>query len=179
LISGGRAVAWLLLLGAVYAGLFGVGSQRWTVAKWGASGLAAAGLVWLVVVRIQRRPDWRQTTAKVLDVTPPPTSESNGRCQMALAVAIWGVTSPVGVTDHHVPWTKWPSVGASLPVMVDRWNHDRVRVLWNKVTPTGDRLLPPYPYPLFDIDEDLSDAEPPWIDAPHEEPEPPPSAGRQ
>ncbi|MFI7601279.1 hypothetical protein [Actinoplanes sp. NPDC049681] len=178
--STGRALAWLILLGAVYTGLLGVGSQRWTVARYGMAGLALAGLLWLVAVRVERSLDWQDATAKVLKVTPRPFSGTTARCELTLTMPSWHMLSPVTVVDYHVPWTKWPEVGASLPVKVDRRNRGRVRVLWEQVT-TADESLPSHLHPgvryddLYD-DNFLEEPGPaPW----RIEPEPPPAPGRQ
>ena len=128
----GGILVWGIVLGSVYAVWFAVGSQRWTIALWGVGGLAGAGLVGATVWYLRRPSPWRETTAEVLEVSPRVRPQDP--CVLKLSVPVGGLT-PVTATvrDYAVPASKWPDVGASLPVAHHVRRRHRVRVRWDRV----------------------------------------------
>jgi resuscitation-promoting factor RpfA len=139
-------LAWVATLIAVYLALFGAGARTWWVcAVGGAVGLLALALR----VFGQRRTGLLRMyvfgTARVVDAPPPPESGLVGRCELELmvfAAGIDGVT--VRVRDPAVPVSKWPEVGATLPVEVRAMSPRRTRVLWDQVLTHAMAEYDPY-----------------------------------
>jgi len=75
--------------------------------------------------------------ARVLSVPPPPAGQIVSRCDLRLQVHLPG--APVTVMRHRdpsVPLTKWPRVGAVLPVDLNPRTRS-LRVRWAGLSRTG------------------------------------------
>jgi len=112
----------------------GTGGGNTTVAMIG-GGLAISTVVYLTFrsssARSGRLVDG---TAHVVSVNDPPTAATHGRCELNLVVQAPRLTATVvRMRDNAVPVTKWPTPGASLPVLVDPKEPRDIRVCWDKV----------------------------------------------
>ena len=122
----------------VVAGIFvlacGVGMTNIAV---GGLGMAVAILGPLLIVMTGLRGgtrDYAYGMAHVHEVSALPPTGTVGRCELQLLVNAEGVNGvPVHVRDPLVPISKWPDVGATLPVKVNIRDPRDVRVLWDEV----------------------------------------------
>jgi hypothetical protein len=91
-----------------------------------------AVFVW--AVRLRRNRGYFYGTAHVHSVSPPPEVGTVGRAELHLSVFAHGMDGvAVRIRDPAVPVSKWPDVGATLPVEVAVHNLRNVRVLWDRV----------------------------------------------
>lgn len=125
-------VAGLLVLGAFLI-FYGFGLSNVAVIGLGAA-MAVLGPALSVMARIRGNREYVYGTGHVHEVSPLPAVGTFGRCELQLVVNARGVNGvPVRVRDAAVPTSKWPDVGATLPVMVAVDNPRRVQILWNDV----------------------------------------------
>ena len=100
-------------------------------------GVAVAVLGPLLIIMTGLRGGGREVTygtAHVHLVSPLPTSGTTGRCELELLVNAHGINGvPVRIRDPAVPVSKWPDVGATLPVMVSVRDPRETQVLWDEV----------------------------------------------
>ena len=73
-------------------------------------------------------------TARVVASSGPPDSASMANCAMSLVIEAEGIPA-YPLRHHHLltPTAKWPWPGTVLPVLVDRGDHDRIRILWDEM----------------------------------------------
>src|SRR5262249_22499377 len=73
-------------------------------------------------------------TAHVNQSSPPPMTGIHGRADLRLLVNAQGIRNAVvRIRDPEVPVSKWPDVGATLPVLIPNGNPRRLQVLWDQV----------------------------------------------
>jgi catechol 2,3-dioxygenase-like lactoylglutathione lyase family enzyme len=155
-----------LVCGLFTAGLFvlccGTGMSNVPVAALG----VAVGLLGPVVIALSsiraNRPDVFGT-AHVSQSSLPPTTGVTGYADLHLVVNAHGVhNAVVRIRDANVPVSKWPDVGATLPVLVPNGNPRRLQVLWDQVRghhdlATDDVSYSPYPVEEDYLEEDYPD----------------------
>ncbi len=117
------------------AGLFvlccGTGMASVPIAVMGvAVGLLGPIVIALSSVRANRADVFG--TAHVSQSSPPPLTGIHGRADLRLLVNAQGVRNAVvRIRDPEVPVSKWPDVGATLPVLIPNGNPRRLQVLWD------------------------------------------------
>jgi catechol 2,3-dioxygenase-like lactoylglutathione lyase family enzyme len=125
-------VAGLVTLGAFLI-FYGVGLSNVAIIGLGVA-MVILGPALSLMARIRGSREYVYGTAHVHDVSPLPPVGTFGRCELQLVVNARGVNGvAVRVRDAAVPISKWPDVGATLPVMVAVDNPRRVQILWNDV----------------------------------------------
>ena len=73
-------------------------------------------------------------TAHVSQSSPPPATGLTGRADLHLLVNAQGVhNAVVRLRDPAVPVSRWPDIGATLPVLIPNGNPRRLQVLWDQV----------------------------------------------
>lgn len=156
-----RLVAAVLGTFATFVILFGAGKGSWSTAAVGVAVLVIA--IALVITNALRRGAraWVAGTAHVHAASDPPASSTFGRCELQIVIDAPGLAArSVKVRDPRVPVSKWPEVGATLPVMVAIDDPRHVRILWDDVLTHAEAAgLPPElddTDPLIDdrLDED-------------------------
>ncbi len=96
-------------------------------------------------------------TARVVEISPPPTIGPTGRGELGLVIHARGIDGvAVRVRDPAIPLNKWPQAGATLPVRSVSGSPRKTIVLWADVrtheeATYDDRINPEY--------ADLSDEE--------------------
>src|SRR5690348_8290397 len=116
-----------------------MGAASWVLAALGAAVLAAAAAFYTVAALNSREFAYVPGTAHVVSCSPPPAANSQGRCEMQLAVHAPGMSDQaVKIRDAGVPVSKWPDAGATLPILVAVGDPRRVRVLWDNVRSHGE-----------------------------------------
>ena len=144
--------AWTIAFLGIFAGLFGVGSQRWLFVPIGiGSILLAAGLA--VVAEVRRRtPRTVRGVARVLSVSDAPPGTVFARCTMHAVIDAPGIPyATFTVREPRVPVEEWPSENDMLPVVIGLDGMGavrRVRVLWHEVAPRAA------PAAVYDPSED-------------------------
>ncbi|GAA1795859.1 hypothetical protein HC028_18650 [Planosporangium flavigriseum] len=134
-----------LACGLVTVGLFllpcGAGMGSIPIAALGvAIGLLGPAVILLSSVRANR-PDVFGT-AHVSQSSPPPATGVTGPADLQLVVNAKGVhNAVVRVRDAKAPVSKWPDVGATLPVLIPNGNPRRLQVLWDQVSGHHDLAM--------------------------------------
>jgi hypothetical protein len=89
-------------------------------------------------------------TARVVEISPPPTVGPSGRGELGLVIHARGIDGvAVRVRDPAIPLNKWPQVGATLPVRSVSGSPRKTIVLWADVrtheeATYDDRINPEY-----------------------------------
>lgn len=122
----------VLLAGFIAASGAGSGS-RVVVILGGALGLSA--VVYSIFSATQRRGVRKiPGTGHVISASPAPSSSTHGRCDLQLVVQAPRLAATS--IRHRDPWTpvaKWPTPGASLPVLVDPTDPRHLHICWDDV----------------------------------------------
>lgn len=122
----------VLLAGFIAASGAGSGS-RVVVILGGALGLSA--VVYSIFTATQRRGVRKiPGTGHVISASPAPSASTHGRCDLQLVVQAPRLAATS--IRHRDPWTpvaKWPTPGASLPVLVDPTDPRHLHVCWDDV----------------------------------------------
>jgi catechol 2,3-dioxygenase-like lactoylglutathione lyase family enzyme len=119
------------------AGLFvlccGTGMTNIPVAVLGgAVGLLGPVVIVLSSVRANRADVFG--SAHVSQSSPPPMTGIYGRADLHVMINAQGIhNAVVRLRDPQVPVSKWPDVGATLPVLIPNGNPRRAQVLWDQV----------------------------------------------
>src|SRR4051794_452708 len=97
----------------------------------------AVGVLGPVVILLSNaranRPDV-YGTAHVSQTTGPPVTGLTGRADLHLVINAHGVQNAVvRLRDPAVPVSRWPDIGATLPVLLPNGNPRRAQVLWDQV----------------------------------------------
>jgi catechol 2,3-dioxygenase-like lactoylglutathione lyase family enzyme len=150
-----------LVCGMFTAGLFvgccGGGMNNIPVAALGAAvGLLGPVVIVLSSMRANRADVFG--TAHVSQSSPPPTTGITGRADLHLVVNAQGIRNVVvRVRDPAVPVSKWPDVGATLPVLIPNGNARRLQVLWDQVRGHHDVAMHSATYSPYPEDEYLDE----------------------
>lgn len=131
----------------VYTAAAGAGMGSWPLGAIGGAGLVLG--VSLLLTSSLRGADraWVNGTGYVLEIHEPPRSLTHGRCEMQLQIDAPGhPPASVKIRDPRVPVSKWPPVGAVLPIQVATDDIRRVRVLWDEIVTVevGQQRTPRY-----------------------------------
>lgn len=166
-----KLVAAVLGTFATFIILFGAGMMSWAIVALGVALLVLA-LSFLVITALRRGARaWVAGVAHVHSASEPPASSTYGRAELQIVIDAPGLPPrSVKVRDPRVPVAKWPSPGATLPIMVAIDDARHVRILWDDVpthaeaSASGAGMSAGYPAPEpFDDDELLIDQNlPPW-----------------
>lgn len=119
---------------AFFVASAGAGMQSWAIVALGAAlGILAISLIVVPSVRGGERA-YVAGTAHVVTVSEAPASSLYGRCELQIVVDAPGLPpAAVKIRDPRVPVSKWPDLGATLPIMVAVDDPRRVRILWDDV----------------------------------------------
>jgi catechol 2,3-dioxygenase-like lactoylglutathione lyase family enzyme len=168
-----------LVCGLFIAGLFvlccGTGMNNIPVAALGvAAGLLGPVVIVLSSIRANRADVFG--TAHVSQSSPPPTTGMTGRADLHLVVNAQGIRNVVvRVRDPDVPVSKWPDVGATLPVLIPNGNPRRLQVLWDQVRGHHDAAMGGAAYSPYEgspyADGDYYDEDAEYADYPADEDE--------
>jgi catechol 2,3-dioxygenase-like lactoylglutathione lyase family enzyme len=168
-----------LVCGLFIAGLFvlccGTGMNNIPVAALGvAAGLLGPVVIVLSSIRANRADVFG--TAHVSQSSPPPTTGITGRADLHLVVNAQGIRNVVvRVRDPDVPVSKWPDVGATLPVLIPNGNPRRLQVLWDQVRGHHDAAMGGAAYSPYEgspyADGDYYDEDAEYADYPADEDE--------
>lgn len=83
-----------------------------------------------------------QGTAQVVSASMPPSKNGGGAmCEMSLVVTIPGQPSVAVRKANLVSMAKWPMPGMSLPVVAERSDPGKFRILWDQVASGRERGL--------------------------------------
>lgn len=83
-----------------------------------------------------------QGTAQVVSASMPPSKNGGGAmCEMSLVVTIPGQPSVAVRKANLVSMAKWPMPGMSLPVVAERTDPGKFRILWDQVATGRERGL--------------------------------------
>jgi catechol 2,3-dioxygenase-like lactoylglutathione lyase family enzyme len=101
-------------------------------------------------------------SAHVSQSSQPPATGIYGRADLRLMINAQGVRNAVvRVRDPQVPVSKWPDVGATLPVLIPNGNPRRAQVLWDQVRSHRDNVAHGGRYSRYgDEDEDYYEYSP-------------------
>jgi catechol 2,3-dioxygenase-like lactoylglutathione lyase family enzyme len=157
---------------AVFVASAGAGMQSWAIVALGAAlGILAISMIVVPSVRGGERA-YVAGTAHVVTVSEAPASSLYGRCELQIVVDAPGIPpAAVKIRDPRVPVSKWPDLGATLPIMVAVDDPRRVRILWDDVQThaeaAAEESFPGYGGERAD---DLADEDP--LDIPMDAPAP-------
>lgn len=122
----------VLLAGFIAAS--GAGSGSGVVVILGAA-LGLSAVVYSIFSATQRRGVRKiPGTGHVISASPAPSSSTHGRCDLQLVVqAPRLAATSIRHRDPWAPVAKWPTPGASLPVLVDPTDPRHLHVCWDDV----------------------------------------------
>jgi resuscitation-promoting factor RpfA len=125
---------------AIYVGLFGVGSETWSIMVLGVGLLLMATVLAVIAATRGRAPVWVAGVAYVVSVSAPPVASSYGRCELQVLVDAPGLSkTAVKVRDSRVPVAKWPASGDTVPVRVAVSDPRRLRIQWDDIPTHAER----------------------------------------
>lgn len=156
--SQGHVVAAVVvaLLGA-FVTTAGAGSGNGFVSAIGV-GIVISAVVFGVFTALQRRlASMVPGTAHVVSASAPPAAATHGRCELHLVVQAPRLpATAVRHRDQSVPVAKWPTPGATVPVLVDPREPRDLRIRWEKVANHGAAPKPePVPERAYEDELEL------------------------